>query len=119
MDMIKYNFGFGTIKREYDRSIILAIQPYMLDALERYVQNGCPVCSFLSAVLDGDLFEAVARADESSLRSLKAFVMLIYNYFPASSWGSKKHREKWIADGGIKGLIGEHGSMSSGEDEEE
>jgi hypothetical protein len=65
-------------------------------ALERYVVDGLPPGSFLSAVLTNDLVEAVGRADDQNLAALVDIVRLIYNYIPGSSWHSEEAMVEWM-----------------------
>ena len=53
--------------------------------LGAWVVNNRPVGGFLEAVLSGDLFEAVARADSQNLEALGLLVKFIYNYVPVGA----------------------------------
>jgi hypothetical protein len=94
-------YKFGSMTEHYDEWILKAIPETTLSAIERYVQRGIPVGSFLQAVIRHDLFEAVGRADESNLHALREIVMLFYNYTPGSCHGSKAHYQAWIDHCGL------------------
>lgn len=53
----------------------------------RYFENGIPPGSFLCAVINNDLQEAVARADDTNLYRLRNYVQWFYNYAPSGAWG--------------------------------
>lgn len=50
---------------------------------------------FLSAVLKGNLFEAIGRADDHSLAALPSICRFFYNYAPAGSYGSESKFKNW------------------------
>ena len=72
-------------------------------ALERYVQTGCPVGGFLTAVLQNELYEALASADGENLRDILEIGRYVYWETPRQCWGSRKKLLKWIEQGGLKG----------------
>lgn len=76
------------------------ISEHMLYSLKQYIEHKQPVGDFLTAVLENDLSEAVARADENNLKNLPAFVGYLYNEAPSQCWGSKKKVEEWLYDDG-------------------
>lgn len=55
----------------------------------------CGPGSFLTAVLENNLKEAVARADEESLDALPHIVAWLYDRAPNVAWGSPKHVHDW------------------------
>lgn len=72
------------------------IPEYKADGIERYLDHGINPGSFLRAVLENNLKEAVGCADEENLRNLPAFVSYFYNEVPKASWGSPAEVEAWI-----------------------
>ncbi len=50
--------------------------------LARYVLHRIPTGSFLRAVLENDLTEAVGRGDEEALACLVDLTRIVYNYVP-------------------------------------
>lgn len=59
-----------------------------ITSLKLYLDHGIMPGHFLTAVLQGDLFEAHARADADSWRLLSDLVKFLYNEFPQSAYGS-------------------------------
>jgi hypothetical protein len=56
--------------------------------MERYLEHGIPPGSFLMAVLENNLKEAFARADDISVKELPGIVAWLYNMVPIDAWGS-------------------------------
>lgn len=52
------------------------------DGIRRYVENRTPPGSFLSAVICGDLYTAVRRADAANQRNLVLIARWFDSYFP-------------------------------------
>lgn len=52
--------------------------------------------SFLTAVLENDLAEAVGRADFQNIEVLPAIVAFVYRNLPSPCWGSKEKVEAWL-----------------------
>lgn len=59
-------------------------------AIWRYVVHRIPPGSFVRAVLENDLTEAVMRADDLNLPALAAIVAFVVNEIPLDAWGSKR-----------------------------
>lgn len=74
----------------------------LLRGLRRYVITGRKPGHFLTAVLKNDLCEAVARADEDSMRVLGAIVVYLYNNVPSHIWGGENEVDAHVARGGLK-----------------
>jgi len=84
----KKGWGGGTYAEE--------IPEHLLDALLRYGQKRIPTGGFLRAVLSNDLFEAVARADENSLKALRNIITFIRWEMPSECRGSSEKVDKWL-----------------------
>jgi len=54
----------------------------LIVALEKFLRHGIKPGSFLTAVLNNDLYEAFSRADSESLEHLHELVILISCHFP-------------------------------------
>ena len=72
------------------------IPGHMLSALRGYCENHHPVGDFLTAVICNDLAEAVARADQTNIANLPAFVGYLYNEADSRCWGSKEKMKAWL-----------------------
>jgi len=69
---------------------------HVIDGLSLYVLLGIQPGHFLTAVLENDLRESFARADEECRRGLFALVCFLYNGIPARAWGSPERVEQWL-----------------------
>lgn len=75
----------------------------MYDALLRYVNNGIAPGDFLTAVLNNDLKEACARADDENRQLIYEYVKFLYNQAPSGCWGSPECVRAWVKRGGLTG----------------
>lgn len=66
-----------------------------LAGLIRWVEHAIPPGDFLKAVLENDLQESFARADNGSAAALCAIVTWIYNRAPMACHGSKEKTKAW------------------------
>ena len=78
-------------------TLVAQLPPVVLWNLRRYALNHVPVGSFLTAVLANDLREAVCRADETNLLSLRAIVLYVYNCLPDRCHGNLENVRAWLA----------------------
>lgn len=70
-----------------------------LDGLVRYRDDHCPVGSFLQAVLENKLMEAIGRADEENLRGISEIANFVYWDMPAVCHGSEERVSGWLEMG--------------------
>lgn len=73
------------------------IPDYMIGAVRRYILQGIPPGSFLTAVVCNDLREAFARADDVNAQHMHGWVRFFYNYAPSGCWGSPERYNNWLA----------------------
>lgn len=73
------------------------IPPHMREGLTLYLTNGVMPGSFLCAVLNNDLVEAVKRADDENAHRLPGYIRFLYNYVDSRAWGRKGCVEEWVA----------------------
>ena len=64
------------------------------EGMKRYIEEGILPGSFLRAVLEDRLHDAVVRCDNIS--QLKDIVLWIYNEAPTNCWGSSDKVRDWI-----------------------
>jgi hypothetical protein len=69
----------------------------MMDGIKLYVERGIEPGSFLCAVIQNNLSQAVGLADPENLKNIPAYVSYLYNECPAPCWGSPEKMEAWIA----------------------
>lgn len=67
-----------------------------IPGLVRYIVDGVPMGSFLTAVMENDLMEAFGRADEENTLSMHKLMGFIYNHAPIGCHGSPEKVTKWI-----------------------
>lgn len=77
-----------------------SIPEHTLQSIERYVEHGCPVGSFLEAVICNDFKAACMRADDQNAVNLMAYAAYFYNEAPIGCYGTKQRYKAWIAQGG-------------------
>jgi hypothetical protein len=78
------------------------IPPYTLDALEDWAIEGHMPGGFLQAFLRNDLKRALNRADDNNFPAIGTLHAFVYNYAPASCWGSEDAVESWASKGGLR-----------------
>ena len=71
---------------------------YIKESLTRYVENKIPPGGFLCAVLENDLKEACARADDVNRYRLFEIVAYCYNHIPSACWGSREAVINWLKE---------------------
>lgn len=71
------------------------IEERFKESIDRYVKHGIPTGSFLNAVLENNLKEAVGRADHHAILNLKDIVIYLYNDVPSTCWGSPEKVKNW------------------------
>lgn len=79
------------------------VPPHLREGLIAHILHGRPVGRFLTSLLSNDLREAVGRADDVSLGSLRDLVIFLHNNAPGPCWGSPAAVEAWRARGGASG----------------
>lgn len=86
-------------RKNYEQMILAMakaeVPDHLWGGLGLYHVVGVPPGGFLTAVLEHDLFEAVARGDENSLRGLVNLVRFIYREFPSQAHGSEERVASW------------------------
>ncbi len=73
-----------------------ALPVHMRNSAQAYVEHGHLSGSFLTAVLENNLVEALGQADEINRELIFQWGIWLYNYCPAPAWGSKEKVAAWI-----------------------
>ena len=73
------------------------IRPDIIEALDRYAEQGGPLGGFLEAVLSNDLVSAAFRADIDNRAALAEIALHVSNRLPAICWGSPDVYRAWVA----------------------
>ncbi len=74
------------------------VPAHLRQGLLAYLTERCPTGSFLRAVLENNLREAVWRGDPLSCAGLDRLVRFLTDHAPARSWGSPKAVRVWLSD---------------------
>ena len=67
------------------------------EALDAYANHGHSLGHFLTAVVENDLMEAMARADSYNRATLFQICSYIWNELPSSCHGSPEEVQAWYA----------------------
>ena len=79
-----------------DKEKFLGLCPKSVaESLVAYIEIGRPTGDFLYAVLTNNLREAFGRADTVNRHCMFDIVSALYNYAPATCWGSKQKVVAW------------------------
>ncbi len=72
------------------------VPEHTIGGLDRYVEQRIAPGSFLQAVLENNLSEAMGRADHINRPALYDIVCYIYNDLPSTCWGSPEKVQAWL-----------------------
>lgn len=72
------------------------VPPHMWDAVKRYMLEGIPGGSFLTALLSNDLIGAFGRADSINAKNMRDWCWFLCNYVPTGSYGSPEKVAEWM-----------------------
>ncbi len=82
--------------------------------VRRYLVQGKPPGSFLTAVFQNDLMAALRQADDINMDRLLDYPRFLINYAPPGSYGSRENYKDWLMLGGLDGLIAEAEQAGTG-----
>lgn len=92
-----------TVERAQNDPMV-GVPEHLQDGLRRYLLHGIQPGHFLTAVLENNLFEAMARADLVSRAGLFGLVSHLYNEAPRGCYGSREIVQAWCKHRGLTGL---------------
>ena len=72
------------------------IPQYTKHQIDDYVKNHMPPGDFVKSVLSNNLIEAMMRADDINLHSLRDITLYVYNDIPSTCWGTPEKVEEWL-----------------------
>lgn len=98
-------YAEATDRPEWGELMTRRIPDYMQYGLATYVLFGITSGSFLTALLEGNLFGALRQADDVNFRHLPEYAHFLHNAAPAGCFGSEARVEEWSKDGGLKGVM--------------
>lgn len=90
------------IQEELDRAQF-SLLPEDIAPLIRYIAHKIEPGSFLRAVLENNLSEAMGRADMYNRRKIFEYVQWLYNEAPADCWGSPQNVHDWLYGKALNG----------------
>lgn len=79
---------------------------YFRRQLIEYVCKGHCCGAFMCALVSGDLYNAVKKADDGNKLQIVQLVEWIYNHAPVGSYGSPEKAHAWIEARGLEGKGG-------------
>ncbi len=72
------------------------IRDNIIEGINRYVLYHCEVGHFLTAVLQNNLREALARADDENIKTILQIVSYCHNEIPGGCWGTPEKQREWV-----------------------
>ena len=88
MDEQRLSYAFGKAEKRMP-AILLA-------GLKRYYYDKIPTGTFLRAVLENNLSQAILGADSENLKLIYEIVSFIYDELPENCWGSPEKVANWL-----------------------
>ena len=73
-----------------------ALKSDTIEALERYAGHHIETGGFLRAVLENNLMEAVARADDNNIKVLREICQYVHMGLPSECHGSPEKVKEWL-----------------------
>ena len=77
----------------------------MEQGIVNYINHHIMPGSFLQAIFENNLVDAVGQADPQNLYNLPAYASYLYNEVSADCWGSPEKVKKWVAMRNPKGEL--------------
>ncbi len=65
------------------------------ETIDAFVTTGRPMGHFCTAVMENNLREAFARADEHNAAAMRHIVAYLWNEVPDAAWGSPEKVRAW------------------------
>ena len=62
------------------------VPPHMWGSVVKWIVFGIIPGGFLQAVIEGDLFQAYARADDTNASAMERWARFFYNYAPSAAY---------------------------------
>lgn len=84
---------------DLERAIAHSVPRHLREGFTEYLLRGRPTGSFLEALIAGDLFDAVVRADPMSGAWIDMIARVLVQFAPADAWGSREKYQAWIERG--------------------
>lgn len=65
------------------------------DGIKLYLERGIMPGGFLTSILENNLVEAFARADDINIHRMFDYANFLYNEMPSPAWGSPEKVKAW------------------------
>jgi len=78
------------------------IPDYMIDGVKNWIENGWEPGSFLKAILERRIWDAVWNADHYNEQNIAKWVKFCEWYLPPNCQGSEENVRDWKAMGGYR-----------------
>lgn len=75
-----------------------------IESINNYVTKGWEPGSFVTAVMENNLMEALGQADMGNRLAIFEICEYVYNDTPATCHGSPEKVREWLLHGGLEGL---------------
>ena len=69
---------------------------HIRDGMRLYIEHRVAPGHFLTAVIENNLKESFARADDTNINRMFDVVAFMYNEAPMACWGSPEKMIKWL-----------------------
>lgn len=91
------------LEETYTRADWGMIPSHMHQALKDYIEHGWQPGSFLTSMLQNDIYNAVWKADHINEGAISDWVKFLQWYIPTECFGNEEKVRDWIARGGYLG----------------
>lgn len=92
------------LKLVYDRADWNLIPDHMVEGVKNWVEYGWFPGSFLTKMLEHDIYDAVWCADNVNEGSIANWVKFLEWYMPSQCHGNEERVRDWHARGGLRGV---------------
>ena len=80
---------------------------YFRDQIIDYICTGRVTGGFMFALMSGNLYKAVQKADDTNRLQIVQLVEWIYNHAPIGCYGSEERVHAWVDKRGLTGKGGD------------
>lgn len=80
---------------------------YFRDQIIDYICNGTVSGSFMFALMTGDLYKTIQKADDTNKLQIVQLAEWIYSHAPTGCYGSDEKVREWNQNNGLLGKAGQ------------
>ena len=96
-------YGQATGRESWGDRMEEMLPGHMVPGFCRWILFGEYSGDFLNAFVRGNLFGAMAKADQHNIDNMHRTCMFFWNYAPSGCFGDEARAERWNAQGGMLG----------------